>query len=50
MAPVRKVHQVFFRFDDRLLDDYPTFAASRDAFSTMDGWEYRLWDEGPPRA
>ena len=46
MAPVRKVHQVFFRFDDRLLDDYPTFAASRDAFAAMDGWEHRLWDEG----
>ena len=47
MAPVRRVHQVFFRFhpDGRTLEDYPMFVASRDAFAAMDGWVYRLWDE-----
>ena len=47
MAPVRRIHQVFFRFhpDGRTLEDYPMFVASRDAFAAMDGWEYRLWDE-----
>ena len=47
MAPVRRVHQVFFCFhpDGRTLEDSPTFVASRDAFAAMDGWEYRRWDE-----
>ena len=45
MAPVRNIHQVFVEFDDRRLEDYPVFVSSRDAFASMDGWSYRLWDE-----
>ena len=43
--PVRKIHQIFFQFDDRRLEDYSLFAASHEAFKNMAGWEYRLWDE-----
>jgi len=43
--PVRRIHQIFFQFDDRRLEDYPVFAASNRAFMDVAGWEYRLWDE-----
>ena len=42
---MRSGRQVFFRFGDRQPEDYTTFAASRDVFAAMGGWEYRLWDE-----
>lgn len=44
--PIRKIHQIFFRFDTRTLYDYPCFVRSHNAFKDMGGgWEYRLWDE-----
>ena len=45
MAPVRQIHQLFFDFDGRRIESYPVFVSSRDAFASMDGWSYRLWDE-----
>ena len=45
MPPVRRVHQIFFNFDGRALQDHPLFARSHDAFRGMRGWTYRLWDE-----
>ena len=45
MAPLRLIHQIFFDFDGRRIESYPVFVSSRDAFASMDGWLYRLWDE-----
>ena len=45
MPVVRKIHQIFFRFDSKTLHDYPLFACSQQAFQNMSGWEYQLWDE-----
>lgn len=45
MPVVRKIHQIFFRFDSKTLHDYPLFARSQQAFQNMSGWEYQLWDE-----
>ena len=42
----RLIHQIFFDFNGRRLDDFPTFVASRDMFAAMAGWSYRLWNEG----
>ena len=45
MPPVRRVHQIYFNFDGRALQDHPLFARSHDSFRGMRGWTYRLWDE-----
>ena len=45
MPPVRRVHQIYFNFDGRALQDHPLFARSHEAFRNMRGWTYRLWDE-----
>ena len=45
MPRIKTIHQIFFNFDDRSLQDYPTFAASHAAFRRMRGWRYRLWNE-----
>ena len=45
MACVRRIHQIFFRFGDRRLQDYPIFVASLDAWRNMKGWKHRLWHE-----
>ena len=45
MPPVRRVHQIFFNFDGRVLEDNPLFARSQEAFRGMRGWRYQLWDE-----
>ena len=45
MECVRKIHQIFFKFDQRELHDYPIFVESHNAFRRMPGWEYRLWNE-----
>ncbi len=42
---IRKVHQIFFKFDSRELYDYHFFAQSHNAFRQIPGWEYRLWNE-----
>ena len=41
----KNVHQIFLRFDDRVLEDYPLFAESKAAWGSMAGWAYKLWDE-----
>ena len=41
----RLVHQIFFDFDGRRLEDFPTFVTSRDMYANMKGWSYTLWDE-----
>jgi len=43
--PVKRIHQIFFRFDGRRLQDYPVFVQSRRAFESMQGWRYKLWRE-----
>ena len=45
MAPDTTIHQLFFPFDGRALEDYPLFACSQAAFRGMRGWDYRIWDE-----
>lgn len=45
MPLLRLVHQVFFDFDGRKIEDFPTFVTSRDKFAAMTGWSYRLWNE-----
>ena len=45
MPLVRNIHQTFFKFDDRVLEDYPMFVSSRDMYGAMTGWLYRLWNE-----
>ena len=41
----KKIHQIFFKFDKRQLEDFPVFMASHNAFKRMRGWRYCLWDE-----
>ena len=45
MQRIKTIHQIFFNFDDRSLQDYQICAASQRAFQAMDGWEYCLWGE-----
>ena len=45
MVLVKKIHQIFFDFDGKVLEDYPAFSASRAKFKNMEGWSYTLWDE-----
>ena len=45
MVLVKKIHQIFFDFDGKVLEDYPAFSASRAKFQDMKGWSYKLWDE-----
>ena len=42
---IKHIHQIFFRFDKRALDDYPLFVESKGAWGNMGGWTYQLWDE-----
>ena len=41
---IRKIHQIFFSFDNRQLNDFPVFVRSHEDFRNM-GWEYKLWNE-----
>ena len=45
MVLVKKIHQIFFDFDGKVLEDFPAFSASRAKFENMEGWSYTLWDE-----
>ena len=45
MPRPRSIHQIFFQFDDRQLEDFPVFIASHNAFRRMRGWRYCLWNE-----
>ena len=42
---VKNIHQIFLRFDDRVLEDYPLFAESKAAWGSLAGWTYKLCDE-----
>ena len=43
---IRRIHQIFFDFGDgKSLHDYPFFVQSHNAFRSMPGWRYKLWDE-----
>ena len=41
----RCIHQIFLRFDERALADYPLFVESKRAWENMAGWTYKLWDD-----
>ena len=41
----RTVHQIFFNFDDRTLQDYHVFVKSAEAWNSFSGWGYKLWNE-----
>ena len=41
----KAIHQIFLRFDQRVLDDYPLFAESKTTWENMAGWTYKLWDD-----
>ena len=46
MPAIRKIHQFFFDFGGgKVLADFPIFVESKNAWSTMEGWEYTLWTE-----
>ena len=43
---IKRVHQLFFDFDGRKMEDFPLFLRSQESFHRMaDGWEYTLWGE-----
>jgi hypothetical protein len=42
---IKTIHQIFFRFDERTLEDYPLFVESKRAWENMGGWTYTLWNE-----
>ena len=44
-APCRTIHQIFFQFNEKRLQDFPRFVASQEAFRNMIGWRYHHWDE-----
>ena len=41
----RSIHQIFFDFNGKSLEDYPIFVASHEAFKNMPGFNYKLWNE-----
>ena len=44
--PVRRIHQFFFNFDGRRLEDFELFVQSHQAYKSIPGWQYKLWGEG----
>ena len=42
---IRRIHQFFFDFNGKRLQDYPIFMRSRALFEAQKGWKYKLWNE-----
>lgn len=42
---IRRIHQFFFNFNGKALNDYPIFVASQALFKAQRGWKYKLWSE-----